>query len=474
MAPYPKRVRYFLITALVVVALALRAQVPDTLLGELTMPVDSALEEQLAELDSIQQTANDELAALKGEYDSLSAGYESLGQRLQHQIDSLNRLKLPTRTLTAKLDSVSREKEEKLAALTRKAEDAKQSVKEKINNLNLPDEVNGPVNEYTRALDRLDISLPSTEFRLPGFSGKEIPNLALPNFKNPIPDDFGNLDLSRINSPSARIPKEVSGIPQDLPESLALEELAAKAEEKAGELAKEHLGDMTGAPTIPDEEAAREMIATEVKKQAADHFAGNHEQLKAAMDLMSKYKKKYPSVQSTKDLPKRVPNPMKGKPLRERLVPGISLQVQRRNDWWFDLNPYLGYRFTGRITAGLGWNQRIPYDFNTGQYNSNIIVYGPRAYGEFRLSNVLAPRLELECLNTPVRTPPDLAYDHREWVWSMMVGMKKDYRISKSLRGNAQVLYNVFDKHHKSPYIDRLNIRMGLELTLSKKPKTKL
>jgi hypothetical protein len=154
---------------------------------------------------------------------------------------------------------------------------------------------------------------------------------------------------------------------------------------------------------------------------------------------------------------------MHGKPLIERLVPGLSLQVQKRNDWWFDFNPYVGYRFTGKITAGLGWNQRIAYDFNSGMFNKEAMVYGPRWYGEYRLKKGFVPRIELEYLNTPVRTPPDFTYDYREWVWSAMAGLKKEYRISKSLRGNAHVLYNLFDPHYKSPYTDRLNVRMGIE-----------
>lgn len=51
---------------------------------------------------------------------------------------------------------------------------------------------------------------------------------------------------------------------------------------------------------------------------------------------------------------------MKEKPLIERIVPGIALQVQKKgDDLMVDFNAYAGYRFTGRITAGLGWNQRV-------------------------------------------------------------------------------------------------------------------
>ena len=213
------------------------------------------------------------------------------------------------------------------------------------------------------------------------------------------------------------------------------------------------------------------MLVTESKKQAIDHFAGKQDKLQAAMDQMSKYKQRYSNVQSIKDLPKKLPNEMHGKPLRERLVPGLSIQIQKRSDWWFDFNPYLGYRFTGRITAGLGWNHRIAFNFDKGEFNPDMYIYGPRTYGEFRIKKGFSGRLEVEVMNTPVRIPPSQDFATQEWVWSAMAGLKKEYRISKSLRGNAQVLYNLFNPHYKSPYTDRLNMRIGVVYVIpAKKP----
>ncbi|NJM27010.1 MAG: hypothetical protein HC859_17595, partial [Bacteroidia bacterium] len=133
-------------------------------------------------------------------------------------------------------------------------------------------------------------------------------------------------------------------------------------ENKVGEMA-DVKGLQDQASQIPinpamSEEEAKAQIKEQVKKVAVDHFAGHEDKLKEAMDKIAKYKQKYSEVQSLKDLPKRVPNAMKGKPLRERLVPGVTLQFQRKNDYLLDVSPSIGYRFSGRITGGLGWNQR--------------------------------------------------------------------------------------------------------------------
>ena len=49
-------------------------------------------------------------------------------------------------------------------------------------------------------------------------------------------------------------------------------------------------------------------------------------------------------------------------------------------------------------------------------------------------------------------------------------GIKKEYNLSKKIRGNIQMMYNFHDRFYKtSPYADRLNVRMGLEFPMKKK-----
>lgn len=58
----------------------------------------------------------------------------------------------------------------------------------------------------------------------------------------------------------------------------------------------------------------------------------------------------------------------------------------------------------------------------------------------------------------------------RDWVWSYFVGINQDFKISKKLNGNAQLLYNVYDPKRESPYSDRISVRFGFEFPY-KKPK---
>jgi hypothetical protein len=212
-------------------------------------------------------------------------------------------------------------------------------------------------------------------------------------------------------------------------------------------------------------------VKEELKKQAINHFAGKEQVLQTAMDEVSKYKKKYSSVQSLKDLPKKRPNEMKDKPFIERFVPGVTFQYQYNSGYLIDINVYGGYRLTSRITTGLGWNQRATIQSSYEYWKRGAYVYGPRAFGDYELGKGFIIHLETELMNTMVMDPiqPTDVKTSREWVWGMMTGIKKTYKITRNLKGTAIIQYNLFDPKFKSPYNDRLNSRIGFEYSFKKK-----
>lgn len=225
---------------------------------------------------------------------------------------------------------------------------------------------------------------------------------------------------------------------------------------------------------LNDPQKAKEKAVAMVRKAAVDHFAGKQEELKAAMDKISEYKQKYTSATSIKDLPKRPPNAMKGKPFIERLVPGLYLQYQRKDQYLLDVNPYVGYKLSGKFTTGMGWNQRFAYDRGTRSFNSHRRIFGPRAFVDCKLGKGFIAHVEGEWMNSFVPSTitgnPDTG--RREWVFSFMTGLKKEYRIYKNLKGTALIQYNLIDRYYKAPYVDRLNSRIGFGYVLKKKTKT--
>lgn len=206
-----------------------------------------------------------------------------------------------------------------------------------------------------------------------------------------------------------------------------------------------------------------------------DHFAGKQQVLQEAMDKMSKYKEKYTSLNSLADVPRKRPNEMRGKPLIERIVPAFMVQIQKEGDnLLVDFNPYVGYCFTGKITAGAGWNQRIAYDTKVNDFTAQPRIYGPRIFAEYNLWKGFCPRIETEVMNAlvaPTDQPSRMDLATREWVWGVFFGLNKEYKFLKNVKGTALVMTRLFDPDHKSPYADVVNVRIGFEFPMKKHAK---
>jgi hypothetical protein len=228
------------------------------------------------------------------------------------------------------------------------------------------------------------------------------------------------------------------------------------------------------AGSLPDQQAVKEELTRKAKQQAIDHFQGKEEQLQKAMETLAKYKQKYSKLEGLDQIPKKKSNEMRGKPLVERVVPGIALQIHRKDAWMVDFNVYAGYRFNPRLIVGAGWNQRVAYDADEPQFEPDLRIFGPRLFGEFAVGQGFSGRLESECMNT--RVPPQFASgnadaDGREWVFSTVAGIKKEYRFLRKVKGTMMLLYNLHDPNHRSPYADKLMVRFGFEFEMKKKPK---
>jgi hypothetical protein len=185
---------------------------------------------------------------------------------------------------------------------------------------------------------------------------------------------------------------------------------------------------------------------------------------------MAKLKSRYSEVKNMADLPKRLPNPLKGKPLIERLVPALTFQIINEKSILLDINPSIAYRIYPKWRAGLGWVERITFDKWTPKVSER--VFGLRTYNEVSLPKGFQLRADIEYLNALI--PPlllsQIEFAKRHWEWNLMVGFKKDFKIYKTVMGNVQT-YHLWSDHDKVPYPNRLMVRIGFEFTMSKKVK---
>lgn len=500
-------------------ATAARAQDADSVHALLHQPLDSihqvtgslnGASDSLAmgprhSLDSVQNAAAGALQDVQNSYDSVNTVANRAMTGIQHRMDSLNALQLSTEGLTGELDSVAQWKAQKLNTLDQKSEKLKQQFTQKIDSLDLPDDLQAEAKALTAKIDGVNIADPTTalptvgiDSPLAGLSTSGLGNLTS-EIDNPLAGTDGVLgdtdlgDTGLTNLGSVEMPDEVSevtgqvqevtsAVPQNVEDIPGAVEQQVTNIDEVSELQGE-LGDLGEAgelqqsvKSLQDPDALKSQATAEVKKQAINHFAGKEEQLKAAMEKMAKYKKKYSSVQSLAELPKKRLNEMRNKPFIERLVPGITLQVSGGDAWTADFNPYVGYRFTTRLAAGVGWVQRVAYDRDHHDFSPALRIYGPRAYGEYKIAKGFSGHLNVEYVNTYV--PPRFSSnpsdpEGREWVFSTMAGIKKQYHFLKRVNGTIYLLYNLYDPDNRSPYSDRLVTRIGFEFPFKKKPRKK-
>jgi len=417
---------------------------------------------------------------------------------LRRRIDSLNVIQLPTQHLVILLDSLEMKKDRLIAdiearkttllAKTKGRIDEWSSlVKKKISLNTLPGN-----SSLSTVNEKVSSELQDLHVHVPKIDLPDIPSLNIEDFSDlHLTQDLSSINKS-LSSNQLDAVKDVQGKLGSVTGELSQVKTLSKDPDQAIETS---LKEVAQVKQVQDQiDIAGEMenneLVRDAKKlenpgqiipdnkesliKAIDHFAGKEENIQKAMESVSKYKQKFATVSNLNDLPKKRPNPMKAKPLIERIIPGIAFQLQKKNDDILtDVSVYFGYRITQRFTSGVGWNQRVGYNIDHYTWNSQQSnIYGPRIYSEYRLSNGFFPRIELEAMNTFV--PPYIKTGPvdpggREWVGGAFVGMKKEYKLLKNVKGTAIVMLRLFDPERKSPYADVVNARFGFEFPMKKR-----
>lgn len=451
-------------------------------------------------LDSVRAGFKTKVDSLQSVYQKPINQLEFASRILQSKIDSLHKLKLPTTKLTSKLDSINILKTKHLATLNNKLDQLKSKTTDQVKSLGLPKEAEEKVSSLTQSMQAYKI--PMVDGKI---SGLNLAPVNLPKLQTPqglVAPTIGQANLPVLNGVSGvgKLSTDVKGIASvtnqvgeyrkdikelskgNLNEAKELTKTAEKELLKQpgmeninttkGE-AEKYKKQLSGRPDSALMAKAKEEVKQQITKQATDHFAGKETILKEAMDKMSKLKSKYSEISSIADLPKRRSNPLKGKPLIERLIPALTLQFMSDRAVLVDINPSIAYKIYPKWKAGLGYTERITFD--SWKATNNERVYGIRTYHEISLPKGFQVRGDVETLNAKI--PPLLLGQpdagRRDWEWNIIVGLKKDFKLYKLVMGNIQTMYRIWSDHEKAPYPDRLMIRMGFEFPM-KKRKTKL
>jgi hypothetical protein len=454
-----------------------------------THPQDTLQQKSIHKADSITNSFQAKADSLNTVYQNQFTKIDAQRSHVQYKIDSLNNLKLPTEKLTYTLDSLAQLKSAKFSLLTKEVDDLKVQATNSFKEITLPSQMQEPFDKLKSSVQAY--SIPALHLDTPGLPTGDfspLTNLKIPSLSNRLKVDtnlkgMGNLNqITEFTDNAGEYAKdaqnvmkgnlnEVKGIDKALERKVGSMEGVDQLTKGEGMLGQAN--QFTDSTAMQNK--MKELVKEQIMSAAQDHFVGKQEVLKQAMEKMSKLKGKYSDVKSMAELPKKLPNPLKGKPFIERLVPGVTFQIQTANYFLLDVNALILYRITPRLSVGAGWNQRLPFD--KLEVKKEGRVYGPRAAIELKWTKGINFRFLPEIMNTMI--PPALALRqgidpaYREWVPSAFVGIKKDFTVYKKIKGNTEVLYNLYDPKYYSPYGNRLALRFGFELAIKKKPRAK-
>jgi hypothetical protein len=179
------------------------------------------------------------------------------------------------------------------------------------------------------------------------------------------------------------------------------------------------------------------------------------EKLNGAMAEMEKYKKKYHAIANSKDVDAGSEKPIKGRPVGKHWIYGTNFQMNPGSSLSVDISPLVGYRFNDAWTIGTGGSVRYALDAkeNFRPPNGNNIVFGFRAFNQYRVIKSIFIHAEWEAFNEPVS-------GSRDWKHLALAGIGKEFTVTKGIKAQMIFLYN-FNTGEKSPYTKPVVFRFG-------------
>lgn len=454
---------------------------------------------------SIRSAAIDDSLSIRQQTDSLQQLVSSLDTlSLRMHLDSLQRLPQPTPLVQAKIDSVSNllnvssKASQQLSGLNQGLNqplaDSRQQLQQGVDKLTKPEGLNQEGMAELRQQSGIEMNTSLPEVKGVDMSGLNEPGMGIPERNIPAIDiqetALPGSDLSLPNLPKVKGPKEMQ-------ETLGLvNEISQEADQYTGNLAKVsegRLNEIEGADKLAEEQllrseagqalqqqsgvgevqqmAGRDYLQEQGKKKvydlAKDHFAEHKDKLNASREALAKYKGRFDKVESMKKMPEGFLklNPLKDKPWQERVIIGSLWQFGKQEQYQIDLGPTLGWRFNDRIAAGGGFQYRLNINIEHKPWvNSADRVVGYFIFTDLQIKKGFFARLTFEDLQAAVpryNATQQVEMTEQNWIKGLSIGVGKRYSFYKQLKGYSLIQYNLLHRHHRTPYIQPIQAKIG-------------
>jgi len=161
---------------------------------------DTLLTNKIKKADSITLAFQSKADSLHNSYQQQLNSINDTRNKLQQKIDSLNNLKAPTEKLTRQLDSLNQLQTRKLNEVNTKINNLKSKATKSLDEINLPQELQGPVNNLKQSIN--GFSLPGTNTNNLAIGNLDLPNLTntqLPTLTDQIKLDPNLKNFSELN-----------------------------------------------------------------------------------------------------------------------------------------------------------------------------------------------------------------------------------------------------------------------------------
>jgi hypothetical protein len=254
--------------------------------------------------------------------------------------------------------------------------------------------------------------------------------------------------------------KEVKEAPKELENQLArratglkeAQQLQTKTEQQRAMLEK-----------YKDRKLAEQELRNKSLSIANDKVNLDVPQIKKADQNLEKTRKKFGNFQNLKDIPKRPPNELKGKPFSQRFIPGITLHFfAYDNKKLFDVAVQTAFLLNSRFSIGVGGVYRIAvskiYQYHVSDYG----LYGGRTLTDFKLMKGFFAHADFEYLFLNRNYYPIESAVHSR-VFQTDVGLGKTFNITKRIRGSALGLYR-WELDGNIPGQPKFTMRVGFDL----------
>lgn len=420
--------------------------------------------------------------------DSLNYSLEHNKDTLQRRIDSLNFKAVQIQdNAHNKLDSINGKIVQTGKSIGGKAENVTRNaaVTEEISQLNIPGtETSMP-----------DIGSVSTDANLP--SDVRLPSADEVDINQPdISSVTGEANLDEINKLNGNIPdisEDLSEVHEYGDDLQKIKEGAPEDPNKLAELAEQKVSEM---PVVNDatqelskvtEEQAKyeamiqryrdqkliqEEINRKYKAVANDYVMQQSDKLNAARDKLniSGYKKH--GFRSVKDVFKKQSDELEEKKFYQRLVPGLNWQLYNKGFVSSDISLQTGYRFTSRLTVGIGAVYRVGFDKQFDSFVKGMKTFGGRVYMDMLVVKGMFVHGEFEALKQDASYTMHANETISPRVYESNFGLGKRFNITRNIRGNILAIYRVEYKG-EPPAANKINVRMGIDYVF-RRPKKKL